>query len=41
MNPNLIQSQFDALEEPRAALQVDAGSTAAEIVRVIRDKLAI
>jgi gluconokinase len=41
MNPNLIQSQFDALEEPRTALQVDAGSTAAEIVRVIRDKLAI
>ena len=41
MNPNLIQSQFDALEEPEDALQIDAGSTLAEIVQVIRNKLSV
>jgi len=41
MNPNLIQSQFDALEEPSTAIGVDAGSTAEEIAQAIRRKLAI
>ena len=41
MNPNLIQSQFDALEEPEDGLQIDAGSTPAKIVQVIRNKLSV
>jgi gluconokinase len=41
MNPNLIQSQFDTLEEPEDALQIDAGLTPAEIVRIIRNKLSV
>jgi gluconokinase len=41
MNPVLIQSQFDTLEEPNQAVQIDAGLTPAEIVRLIRHRLAI
>jgi gluconokinase len=41
MNPNLIHSQFDTLEEPGDALQIDAGWTPAEIVRIIRNKLSV
>jgi gluconokinase len=41
MNPNLIHSQFDTLEEPEEALQIDAGSTPAEIVQVIRNRLSV
>ena len=41
MNPHLIQSQFDTLEEPKEALQIDAGSTPVEIVQVIRNSLSI
>jgi gluconokinase len=41
MNPNLIQSQFDTLEEPEEALQIDAGLTPDEIIEVIRSRLAI
>jgi len=41
MNPDLIQSQFDTLEEPEQALQVDAGVSPAEIVQVIRNKLSV
>ena len=41
MNPNLIQSQFDTLEEPEEALQIDAGLTPAEIVQVIRNRLSV
>jgi gluconokinase len=41
MNPVLIRSQFDTLEEPNQALQIDAALTPAEIVLVIRDQLAI
>jgi gluconokinase len=41
MNPDLIQSQFDTLEEPEQALQVDAGLSPAEIVQVIRNKLSV
>jgi gluconokinase len=41
MNPNLIQSQFDTLEEPEQALQIDACLTPAEIVQVIRNRLSV
>ena len=41
MNPQLLQSQFDTLEEPKEALQVDAGSTPAEIVQAIRNGLSV
>jgi gluconokinase len=41
MNPNLIQSQFDTLEEPQDVLQIDAGLTPAEIVQVIRNRLSV
>ena len=41
MNPDLVQSQFDTLEAPEDALQIDAGSTPAEIVQVIRNRLAV
>lgn len=41
MNPRLIQSQFDMLEEPQDALQIDAGSAPGEIVRIIRDRLFV
>ena len=41
MNPVLIQSQFDTLEEPTQAVQIDAALPTAEIVQIIRDQLAI
>ena len=41
MNPVLIESQFDALEEPKGALQVDAGLTPAAIVRHIRNQFSV
>lgn len=41
MNPDLVQSQFDTLEEPEQALQIDAGSSPDEIVQVIRTRLSV
>ena len=41
MNPALIQSQFETLEQPEAALQIDAGFSPGEIVRIIRDRLSL
>ncbi|OLC72534.1 MAG: gluconate kinase [Deltaproteobacteria bacterium 13_1_40CM_4_54_4] len=41
MNPNLIQSQFDTLEESEQALRVDASLPPGEIVRRIRTQLRI
>jgi gluconokinase len=41
MSPDLIQSQFDALEEPEDALAVDASMAPEKIVRMIRNKLSI
>jgi gluconokinase len=41
MNPDLLQSQFDTLEEPDDALSVDASLPPAQIVRQIRDQLAL
>lgn len=41
MNPGLLQSQLDTLEEPDDGLRVDASLPPAEIVRQIRDGLEI
>jgi gluconokinase len=41
MNPALVRSQFETLEEPKAALQIDAGMTPGEIVDAIRTRLAL
>jgi gluconokinase len=41
MNPASIQSQFATLEQPEAALQIDAGLSPGEIVRLIRDRLSL
>jgi gluconokinase len=41
MNPALVQSQFETLEEPQAALQIDAGLTPGEIVASIRARLSL
>lgn len=41
MNPALIASQFDTLEEPKKALRIDAGLPLREIVKVIRNGLAV
>jgi gluconokinase len=41
MNPDLIESQFEALETPKSALQIDAGLGPAEIVRLIRNHLSV
>ena len=41
MNPVLLRSQFETLEEPEAALQIDAGLAPGEIVRAIRANLSL
>jgi gluconokinase len=41
MNPILIQSQFEALEEPHDALAVNAALTPSEITRSIRSRLSL
>jgi gluconokinase len=41
MNPVLIPSQFDTLEEPKNALWIDAGLPAHEAVKLIRNGLEI
>ena len=41
MNPDLIQSQFDTLEESEQTLRVDASLPPGEIVRRIRTQLRI
>jgi gluconokinase len=41
MNPALIQSQFETLEQPEAALQIDAGLSPGQIIRLIRDRLSL
>jgi gluconokinase len=41
MNPVLVRSQFETLEEPQAALQIDAALTPGEIVRTIRERLCL
>ena len=39
MNPALLQSQFDTLEEPRDSITVDIAAMPEEIVRAIRAEL--
>ena len=39
MNPDLLQSQFDTLEEPRDAIVVDISMASEAIVREIRKRL--
>ena len=41
MNPDLLQSQFDTLEEPRDAIVVDISGTPEAIVSEIRSRLAV
>ena len=41
MNPNLLDSQFETLEEPNDALQIDIGSSPDAIVEIIRQRLCI
>lgn len=41
MNPSLIQSQFDTLEEPEKALSIDAALPPGKITQLIRDGLVI
>ena len=41
MNPALLQSQFDTLEEPADALTIDAAASTSEIVGAICHALAV
>jgi gluconokinase len=41
MSPALIQSQFETLEEPEAALQIDADLNPGKIVGLIRNRLSL
>jgi len=41
MNPHLLRSQFDTLEEPKDTLTVDAGLPLAQIVKEIRAALGV
>lgn len=41
MNPNLLQSQFETLEEPEEALTVDIARSPDQIVASIRSKLGV
>ena len=41
MNPKLLDSQFDLLEEPKGHLAIDVSSSPAEIVKNIREHLGL
>lgn len=41
MNPKLLQSQFDALEEPEDGVTIDIAPSPEEIVRTIRSELGL
>jgi gluconokinase len=41
MDPTLVDSQFETLEEPRSGLRVDASSEPHAIIRTIRNGLSI
>ena len=41
MNKNLLDSQFETLEEPRAGVVVNVAATPESIVESIRKQLAI
>ena len=41
MNPKLLESQFETLEEPEGHLAIDVSSAPAEIVKNIREHLGL
>ncbi len=41
MDPALVQSQFDTLEEPQEALEIDARLSPGEIVQLIRSQVSV
>jgi gluconokinase len=41
MNPHLVRSQFETLQEPQGAFTIDAGLPPGEIVRVIRNQFGL
>jgi gluconokinase len=41
MKPDMLDSQFDALEEPRHALQVEVAAPPEEIVETIKERLKL
>jgi gluconokinase len=41
MKPELLASQFEALEEPGPEAQVDASGPPAEVVKAVRDRLGV
>jgi gluconokinase len=41
MNPKLLDSQFDTLEEPEGDVQIDVSSSPDEIVKIIRSHLGL
>ena len=41
MDPNLLESQFETLEEPKECLRIDASSDPTVIVNIIRNDLGI
>ena len=41
MNPHLLRSQFDTLEEPKDTFTMDAGLPVAQVVQGIRAALGI
>lgn len=41
MNPKLLDSQFETLEEPEAGFRIDTSRSPSEIVRSIRDHLGL
>ena len=41
MNPTLLGSQFNTLEEPTAAVAVDVSSSPKEIVKEVRGRLGL
>jgi gluconokinase len=41
MKPQMLESQFDALEEPSHALEVDVAATPEEIVETIKGRLGL
>ncbi len=41
MNPDLLRSQFDTLEEPKGTLTIDAGQGVDQVVKEIRTALGV
>jgi gluconate kinase len=41
MNPDLLDSQFETLEEPKDALEIDVTLSVDDVVRTIRSALGV